>query len=37
VLFAVFLEPTMILRPFWDMNSWIADDVQARQRGDFLT
>lgn len=36
VLFAVFLDRTMILRPFTDMIDWIDTYFQARQHGDVL-
>jgi hypothetical protein len=36
VLFAVFLDLTMILRPFTDMIGWIDRYLQARQHGDVL-
>ena len=36
VLFAVFLDRTMILRPFTDMIDWIDRYLQTRQHGDVL-
>jgi hypothetical protein len=36
VLFAVFLDLTMILRPFSDMISYIDDYLHVRQHGDVL-
>jgi hypothetical protein len=37
VLFAVFLDRTMILRPFTDMIYWIDSYLNARQHGDLLS